>query len=119
MHRRPREHRIETVATHDRAKHVAVARQIDAPDRRSRLTPHDLHRGSIERNPKLLEREHSLGNQTAGANLESRVRRFMTRHTPPRKLRRPPQKVERVSQSCRTSPSNQHLTFLQASHKKK
>src|SRR6266851_8909970 len=56
-HRRPRKHRVEAVAPHDRAEHVAVARQIDAPNRRSRLATHDLHRGRIERNPELLERE--------------------------------------------------------------
>ncbi len=104
--RRPRKHRVKPIPPNNRTKHVAPARQINAPNRRLRPAANNFNRWLVERDTQLLEREHSLGNQPTRTNLESRMRPLLDRN----------QKIKRRRQPRWSRPRNHDRTIPQASH---
>ena len=114
---RPRQHRVEPVAANHRAQHVAAARQIDAADRSCRLAANHFDGRHVERDSKLVEREHRLGNQAAGAHLEPRMRRFLDHGDSTRKAGPILHKKERGRQSRGTGPGDRHVKFSRGFHR--
>src|SRR5580658_3782886 len=98
--------RVELIATNDSAEHVAAG-EIDVADRGARMAANHFDRGDLEREPELLEREHGLGYEPAGADFETRMRKLLQRRDA--QSRTLAQQVQRGRQPGWTGARNEHV----------
>src|ERR1700693_3537979 len=108
--RRTREARVELIAPDHGAQRIA-AEHFDLANLGARAAAHHLDGWNLELEAQLLEREHSLRNQTAGAGFWARMMRLLDRDHAPLELGMCAQQLQRGRQSSRTGAGDKYFAF--------